>query len=598
MKKTFGRLAVFAVLAVLVLSLQGAQAAAPSGTATASSTLVRLVAGDRTISLGTDVAESARGKATSALARLIAGRVNGVSIGAGEKSAQTRSDSGRIDIAKADPQAIDGLLALGGVQGSVEAKITSVNVQSLVSLELGDSAVLGRLAALGGGSSSSKTLVNGTKASSTRTIGIDSIEVLAIGDFLAALGVDPFALACDAVETVGAKVGKDASQACEQLQAAKTSIDGAKSALAAARADLSAQKTALEQQVAGKTRSEVEQDRGTVAATNCDITDLACQVTALAGSFSSMGSKYGVPLTGLSFFNAKSSLLTAMDAILDAFDRIDQKASEIDVLDGDIATASSGTCAGVTAALSDASAAVPSLKTALDPATAAVASACGSLEATVQGLLDTPLLQLDGVTMSISAVATPSGPEAKVTGTIGNLKVGLLEPVGVDLSVVSGKVAEVQTLVEAKLDEIAQAIGIDLPTPEFELLVKDTDEGRRADGTYFAEGSVTAVRVHMPAAELTVPAALPLGVLGDSPIGIAAAAVQASPALTLDLGVFRAASTFKTAGTSSGSSSPSGAPAGGGNLPRTGVAGGPLLLIAGILSLSAAALVRRFLTQS
>jgi hypothetical protein len=349
-------------------------------------------------------------------------------------------------------------------------------------------------------------------------------------------------------------------------------IDGAQAQLASLqsqKSDLESQKASLESQIAGLGCS-LPLPPVACAALQSDLTNVNGQIASVDSQIDATQAQI-------------DAAAAQLEGVLDGIDLVNDPVG--------------GTCdAAVGAAGSVADAVGGSLAGTLEGIATQLGSACDTLKGLLKGLLDAPLLQVGGVDVSIETVAREGQPVAAVTGKIGTLKVGVLDPVAVNLSVLGDKVAEIQGMIGDTLGEISKAVGLSLPIPTFELLVNETDKGERSDGTWFAEGSVTALRVHLPAAELTVPDIAPLGILGGG--SLSAASLQASPELTLDLGVFRAASEFKAAAAPSvPNAGRTGVPSRH-DLPRTGLGDGPLLWIAGVLCLSAAAVIRRFLAQS
>jgi hypothetical protein len=585
MKKNLVRLAAVALFAMTVFSAAGAGAAQSSGSADAKSYLFRLKVGSKTVQLGSDLTSVVRGDKTSAVAKLIAATAGSKSFGAGERSANSTSDSGTTQIAETQPVSVAGLLSLGSIDGSLTTKVTDSLVSSGVDVTLGAANLLTGLARVGASSSETNSSVTSSQASSQRSIDLDGIDVLALGDLLSALGVDPLAMACSAVEQVGAALGIDASQACEQLAAAQGAIDTAQSALDDAKATVESTISTLQSTVGGFDQAQVLEDKDTVVNTVCGSLDLVCQATAVTTVLTPLATTYGVDISALGFDAAKSALVSQFDTLLAAFQQLAAATADLSTVNGAIGDAASGVCSQVVGAVQDVVGGVPSLAGSLAGLAAQVDAACDVLAGTLNGVLDAPLISVDGVKLSIATIARPNDPVAKVSGSVGQVKIGGLAPIAVDLAALSTTIDDVTAALGRVLSTVTNAVGINLPTPDVTLLAKDTDKGKRSDGTWFATGSVSALRIKLPAATLTLPDVDPLGLLGGT-VGIAAVQ-QASPELTLDLGVFESSSEYNAAG-STGSNGD------GGTLPTTGQAGPGLLvfLAAGVLAVGAFGLRR------
>lgn len=634
MRRTTASLAVVAALVLTALSMPlGAVAAttASSGEADATSTLMRLTTGDGTATLAADDAVARTGASPRAFAELVTGTTGTTRVGVASRDRNTKG-SGTQTLAQ-QGFAIGTLLDMGLVGASVATSIEDGLATSSVDVQIGDVDLMGGFARISGGSSMSDARVTNALAQTTRTVTVGGLETFALGDLLRALGASPLDLACAAVQDLGEATGVATAGACDQLDDVDGLIVSALAAVATQRAalvtlkdstvtqiatttttlndalaqqtTLNAQKATLEAQTAGLNRSTIQAARDAQAAacvgligpllTTCNAAVAA--LDAQLAPFVQLDSVNAQLATVATTISTATATIAALNATLN--DLIAAIAAV------DAAAAVDATCAGVGDTLGTVTDVLPASSTTLDPIATNLAAACATLSATLRALIDAPLISMDGVDIAIDATARANTPTVEVTGTVGELKIGLLEPVAVDLSIGGDTVAQVQSLVSDTLDEIMSLLALDVPLPTFEFLVTDTDKGKRSDGTWFAQGSVTALRISMPAATLTLPDLAPLNVLDNAtdlvprtPLAAGRSdgaryrslyAVSAtSPAITFDIGTFDATSLFSPS-TGGGGGGGSGT-VGGGRLPKTGVEDHALL---GLFLLAAAFAMRR-----
>jgi hypothetical protein len=252
---------------------------------------------------------------------------------------------------------------------------------------------------------------------------------------------------------------------------------------------------------------------------------------------------------------------------------------------GTVVTTLSGLSGGALGDLTALISPVTSQLGALDSALATVNSTCNTLLGIVDGLLDTSLLSLDliKVTMDLAAKVNPA---AAATGTIGALKVGNLTVVDAnDLIALGGQLNSAIDTVESTLGTVMDATGLGLAHPSLDLLKVTTSKGKTSAGSYFAKAAMTVAHLGVPSTVVNLPASNPLDVLGGlgsfAPAAVHLAAVS-TPAVAVDAGVFSGAAAFK--------GSPSNNP--GGTLATTGVSDSGLVF-AGMLTLIGAAFLRR-----
>ncbi|MBI4730472.1 MAG: hypothetical protein HY775_13385 [Acidobacteria bacterium] len=609
--------------ALLLLVLPGARATTPDradATGTATSTLFRLSAGSTVVSAVGDVARAARNGSTEAFAAFTSGRTDGTTLGAKERRATDDSSSGS-DSSGPATLSVPALLSIQQSGVRLETLVRDAFSSSTVSAEVGAVDALAGLATFDGARSVSDIVVNDDLARVARTIAVDRVRIFALADLLARLGVDPLKLACGAIEQTGDLLGvSQASVACERLGEAQGGIAGAKSALDAAAADLVAARDGLQADLAGKTRATAQANRDTVAGLSCGALDVICQTNMLA-TLVGYGATYGVDVSGSPLDGAKAAVLAAIDATLAAFDALDRALADLAVVNGGIADAASGTCAATESAARAVAAGVPALAGTLDPIAGAISDACGGLLVAVRAVLDTPLLSLGGVSISVKATARAGHPAVEVAGTMDEIKVGLDAPFALPVALPEAAQALTEQI-GGLVGAVTSALGIELPAPALEFMAVDSGAGQRYDGAWYAEGSVTLLRIHLPSATISLPASNPLGLL--SPGGIAGAraprasksagtgwaaglpATSAStPAVTLDLGAFDAVGEFLPATTAAGPGPGGGdgttAPEVGGGgagqqqLPTTGAGLGVAGVMLGAGALAGAGAIRRFL---
>jgi hypothetical protein len=386
----------------------------------------------------------------------------------------------------------------------------------------------------------------------SRDVSIGDVDVLDLGTLLDQLGVNPLAIACAAIEDLGVTLGVDTSAACATLTSVTDAIGVG-----------SGEIDALE----------------TVTSTLSTAFDLLCTPVELVtpGYCDAAQTQISTVLATIDDFQADPA--TACAAFNDAIDTITGQADTVvTTLDG-----LSGGALGDLAALI---APVTGQLDAVDTALATVNSTCNTLLGLVEGLLDTPLLSLDLVSVGMDLVADKS-PTAAINAAIGALKVGNLTVVDAnDLIALGSQLNAAIDSVESALDGVLNATGLDLPTPVLDLLKVTKSTGKNASG-YFAKGALSVAHIALPSAVVDLPANLPLDVLGGlggfAPLAVQAAAVT-TPAVAVDAGVFSGEATYAAAAGNN--------PGGGDTLPTTGVADSALAF-AGMLTLIGAAFLRR-----
>jgi hypothetical protein len=279
-------------------------------------------------------------------------------------------------------------------------------------------------------------------------------------------------------------------------------------------------------------------------------------------------------------------MLDRLSAILDEFSDASLTADAIDA-------AASGTCADVSDALAAVIAGIPGQAGTLTPLKNTADAACSTLASTVNDLLETPLITLKTLEVSLRTVAMPGSPVAVVAGTLASLKVGALAPVGVPLSLDGGDFEAAAATVTEAVTAALDALALGLEAPELALMKTVTSKGKRTDGTWYANASLTALHFRLPPSSVSAPASDPMGILAGtgglstpshaSSPGRASAPVS-TPSVQLDIAKFTGSSTFNPG-------------VNGLTLAFTGLDESSAVILA-LMLLSGALLVRRFLISA
>lgn len=548
MKRLVGFAAVLTVALVLIAT-PGFAVSGVTGTASTDNTIVSVAVGNTGVRLGIDLADVLNGSAIKSTSKLITGKIGSATLPGGQsRTATTASESGKETI-KPGTQAIPGIGSVTVAGGFIQSAVSNAKVSSVVDFAAGAADVLNGIAGVATMDSSTKASVSGSASTVERVLTIGSVDVGNLGALLDNLGIDPLALACDAVEDAGAAlgIGSVVSDACNQLGAVDTDITGGLTEIGSTETVIGTLETLLAPVCALLPAGTCDTVLGQIDALQLDIDDIQTDAP-----------------------DACATVLEALDSVSGQLDGILSSLGIIDAL-GDI----DALIAPITAAVGD-----------VDSATATLTSACNTLVDTVTGLLDTSVLSLDGIQVAMDLVADKT-PTSSVTGTIGALKVGSLTVA--DADDLSDAVATLQATIddiESQLAGVFSALGLSgLPAPELDLLKFTEDKGKKANGTYFSTGTMRALHLGIPSAVVDVPASLPLDVLsGFGGFGLASfrSAAVTTPAVSVDAGVFTGDATFKAAATTDN----------GDTLPNTGVASAGLA-ITGLVSLAGARIIRR-----
>jgi hypothetical protein len=555
MRKMVGFISVVVVALVLVAS-PGYAISGVTGQANSDNTILKVQVGNTVVQLGTDLADSFNTSILKSVGQLVTGTVGDATLSGGaERTATTASESGSESIGTGT-KSIAGLANLTITSGTIANAISSSKVASSVDYVLANLNALAGFTNIGTTSSTTDSVVGKTSSTVSRDVSVGDVDVLDLGTLLDQLGVNPLALACAAIEAVGAELEvTEASTACEELDAITAPVTGA--------LPVGLDEIDDTEGVLGTVDTALSLICVGPLATACDT--LTPLINSAVSQIDAIQADPG------STCDAVLGQLAAVSGLLDPL--VDQ----LNVLNG-----AGGLLEGLLGAvLGDVTGQVDALGT----ATTALDTACDTLLGTVEDLLDTALLSLDLVNVAIDLVADTT-PTSAVDAAIGALKVGNLTVVDADDLVGLGDdLNEAIDTVESKLGEVLAATGLTLPTPVLDLLKITKDEGKE-NGLYFAEGALTVAHVGLPAANVELPASNPLDVIsglgGFAPLSVQAAAIT-TPAVSVDAGVFSGRATYAAAA----SNNPGGA-----QLPVTGVADSALAF-AGMLTLIGAAFIRR-----
>jgi hypothetical protein len=551
--KRFVAFVAIAAMALVLVALPAFAISGVSGSATTDNTILRVQVGSTIVKIGADSADSLNTSTLKAVGRFVTGSIGPVGIGTPvEKSATKASDSGSTPIGSGITKTIPGLASVKLQGGKVAAAVASNKVSSSVDFALGNLNALAGLVNIGTTNSSTDSIVGTGSSVVSRDVSIGNVSVFDLRSLLDSLGVDPLAMACAAIQSTGTALDGVANTACGALDGVTDPVTGALPAGLGSIDDTASIIGVLE----------------TALAVPCGLVPICgtlfTQIDALQAQIDAIQTDPG------------STCATVLEQLGTVSGGLDTVIATLTGLTGD---------ATIGATLTGLLAPVTGQADALGTATSALDTACNTLLGIVDDVLDTSLLSLDLVKVTMD-LAAKSSPTAAAAGTIGALKVGNLTVVSAnDLVALGGQLNTAIDTVESALGTVFDATGLGLSAPILDLLKVTTSKGKNSSGTYFANAAMSVAHLALPSANLNLPVTNPLDVL--SGLGsFAPAAVHVSalttPAVAVDAGVFSGAATFKAA--------PKNNP--GGTLATTGV-GDSGLVLAGMLTLIGAAFLRR-----
>ncbi|MEX2557032.1 MAG: hypothetical protein WEB06_15575 [Actinomycetota bacterium] len=549
MKRIVG-FATVLMVALVLIATPGFAVSGVTGTASTDNTIVAVAVGNTPVRLGIDLADVLNGSSIKSVSSLITGKIGSATLPGGQSRTATKASESGKETIQPGTQSVAGLGSLTVAGRFIQSTVSASKVSAVVDFAAGAADVLGGLVDIATMDSGTTASVDGDSSSVQRLLTIGDVNVGNLASLLDNLGINPLAIACDAVEDAGAALGIGAvvSDACNQLSAVDTDITGGLGEIADTETVIGTLETLLAVPCGLLPAGTCDTVLGQIDALQLDIDDIQTDAPDIC-------------TTALAALGDVSGQLEDIIASLEAIDLL----TDIDAL-----------IAPITGALGD-----------VDSAGSTLTDACNTLVATVEGLLDTAVLSLDGIQVAMDLVADKT-PTSSVAGTIGALKIGSLTVADSDdLDVVLDTLQETIDAIETQLGGVFSALGLSgLPVPELDVLDFTNDDGKNADGTYFANGSMRALHFAIPSAVVDIPANLPLDVLsGFGGFGLASfkAAAVNTQAVSVDAGVFTGEATFK-ASASGGT--------GGDTLPNTGVAGAGLAF-AGLITLAGARVLQR-----
>lgn len=449
---------------------------------------------------------------------------------------------------------VPGVLSVGSpaitaaASSNDDSATSSAGAQSLGSLS-----VLGLAVDLSG-AAQAVTGVTSSASTATKTVQVSDLSLPSIAELLAGLGLDLDLVPLDTLLTLVDELGLVLTSA---VTTATGAVDTAQAELTALTATLTAATSQL------------------AAATATVDTAVAALTSAVGSTGLTEAAIAALPDTG------KALLPTA---VLGAYNDLAAARSAADVAK-----------AGVDAA-----------QAAVDAAQAVLAAAVAAALDAVQGLLDgTPLLSLDSLEVSTTAVARSAKAGGQTAEVVGGEVVGL-EVLGTDVldTVLGSSSVDLLDVTEEVLDEVDQVVdgltgtlasvlsdvaGLELTAPQVDVLGSATRTGV-VGGFGEAETVVSALSVTLP--RITLPTSLALPGAGALPAFEGVTAVNgalSSLAGSVDLVTLTELSRFRPAVVGAPTTgTPTTAP----TLPSTGGAPGALVGL-GLLTAAGAVLVVR-----
>jgi len=556
MKRFVAFVAIGAVALVLV-AMPAFAISGVNGSATTDNTILGVKVGSTLVKLGTDAADSLNTSTLKAVGRFITGQIGSVSLGSPvEKTATSASDSGSKSIGSGITKNIPGLASVVLQGGKVAAAISPSKVASSVDFALGNISALGGLTNIGTTNSSTDSTVGTTSSTVSRDVSIGNVDVLDLRTLLGNLGIDPLAMACGAIQNTGTALDVVAGTACSTLDGITTPVTGS---LPLSLTEIDNTESAL---------GVLSTALGLICigplSTACDT--VVPQITALTTQINAIQADPG------------STCATVDEQLAAVTGQLSTVLDTLNVLNG-----VGGTLTGLITGLI---APITGQVDALGTVTSTLDTACNTLLGLVDSVLDTPILSLDliKVTMDLAAKASPT---AAAAGNIGALKVGNISVVNAnDLVALGSQLTSAISTVQTALGGVLGATGLGLPVPSLDLLKVTKSTGKNAAGSYFSKAALTVAHLGIPSvANLPLPVSNPLDVLsGLGSFGAASVHIAAvtTPAVSVDAGVFSGSATYRAAAKNNP----------GGTLATTGVADSAMVF-AGLLTLIGAGFIRR-----
>jgi hypothetical protein len=629
-----------AAAAALVLGVAGPAVAVssapaakpPAGTASTGLTLLSLALAGHDVRVGSVVLSSSTvsGSPTS---KVVVTPIKADGKVYGEQTISSANSPAAVpsfDSAAVLPAALNGVVSVKSPVFNVTAGPAAAAKAGADSL--GSVRVLGLPVALNG-TVDAGSVVDSVNAAGNKTVSVKNLALPSIADILAALGLDlsklPTKTLTDLLNgldltTTAVTAAQQALTAAESalgtaFTTAQTAADQAKADVAAKTADVASKQTAADDAIkaaqsadavvtskaAARTAAQSAFDTKMAALPTTVTSTLPAGFNTIAG-YNTLGAAAQGTIESASpgTAAAAAALTTAASDLADA-----QSA----------AAAAAAASAAATAALTAAQAALAAAQAALTAALNTLNGLLGQLAPQINALLaavtavldGTPLVSVDSFTVETQALtksASAGGQTAKVVGgeiqgvrvlgtdvlsnVLGSSKVNVLDLVGSTLSQVTAKVDALNGVLSSVLSAVP---GLSIPAPQVDLLTKSTSTSI-ANGFGYAQNSVNALSVSLPAitlpAALALPSAASLPAISGAPnlkgaLGIKAVGDLTSQAMTLRVGTLSEQSSFRPGSSTTTSPATSSGPP----LATTGMPAGVAIL--GLLLVGFGLVVRR-----
>lgn len=571
------------VVAAAVSPVVASDSAPTGGRAASSGTILELSVAGNNVALNVDNLVARRADRASAVLTL--GRHGTDEVG--KVQAQRSAGAERSDLTP-------GTLTLGShlfvdvAQGSAKA---SLDKKSRANAEVSTS--LAQLAAspgvtLGQVDQTARTFAGSSQTHSTRTVTIESIELLSLRDLVDGFGFGILSLTCEQIEDLATTLGSSAITACSMLDDVNSALVLSGTLLEGAELDatelrdatqaaidlqqpvvdaltdtvdtLTDQQDDLLSQLDGLIRSEVE-DELADALDEIAIIEPACTTLGLlCDLLAQLNAQVAEQTAQLALFDQLADVVADLavavsdlaieQAVLDVL--LATLAAANDVL-GAISTISLGSlpsCAEAAAALTEVGGITPALSASASALASQLDGACTLLSDAIDELLDIPLLSLAGVELTLETRTANGVASSDVTGSIGSIVVGALPALGVDvpIAVSSTGLALAGEAVERAFEEIFIGLGIESFGYSITVFDVGTNKSVAKNGSSAADASLSVLSVRVPAGTASLPGTAPLGALAGTLAGATSTGgdVVTQP-VSLDVGVFDVASSFPVA---------------------------------------------------
>ena len=599
----------------------------PAGSASTGLTLLSLALAGHDIRVGSVALSSSTATGTPTSKVLVTPvKADGKTYGEqAVTSANSPAAVPSFDSAAVLPAALAGVVSVKSPVFNVTAGPAAVAKAGADSL--GSVRILGLPVALDG-TVDAGSLVDSVNATGHKTLAVKNLALPSIADILAALGLDlakvpvktltdlvnglnltnpAVAAAQKALSDATAALGTAVTDAQKAVDDQQAKVTAALAALDKAQVDLTAANAAV---TSAQTAFDAAKAQQTAAKTTLDA-QVASAVAAAGGAVGT--------LVYQAYLTANPSVATAIASAQSAYDAATATVTTTGTALSNaktVAQAAQVAFDAAQSALNSAKTLLTSLLNTLNGLLGSLAPQINALLAAVTAVLDaTPLVSVDSFTVeTVAAVnsASAGGQTAKVVGgeiqgvhvlgtdvlnnVLGSTKINLLDLAGSTLSSVTSKIDALNGVLSSVLSAVP---GLSIPAPQVDLLTKTTSTSI-ANGFGYAENSVNALSVSLPAitlpAALALPSAATLPAISGAPdlkgaLGIAAVGDLTSQAMTVKLGTLSEQSSFRPGTTAPGTTPGTTPDASGPPLATTGMPAG--IAVIGFLLVGFGLVVRR-----